>query len=552
MPAELVIDFSSLSSLPSEITFARTGSAWYFDDSDVLQSASSGSPRLGRTVPGGPRGLIIEGQRTNECLYSNDMTVSAWQTFSSSSITETANYAAGPDGTTTATRLEFTTSFGHIIQQNVTISGGTANKTITYSVWLKSNTGSSQVISLKNTHGGVADNFTDITVTTTWQRFQFTVNNNSSPGSGTHFVGIINRSTSTKDILAWHHQVEQASFASTPIPTTSSAVTRNADSAKIVAADASAYLDTANGAIAASFSLAGTATASSPRVACSLNDTTADERHSLYASSGNAIYRVVDGGVTQAEINAGSSPAVETLALLVAGYELDNTAAVLNNGTAVTDSTASMPGVTEIEFGSEAGASHLFGVLEKFRYLPARPTNSDLEILTADVSGTTLTPAPATYEFSTPAATVTRTEHVTLSPAPAQYEFTGPAPTVVLGTDIVLTPLPALYEFTLPAPMVVVGADIALTPAPATYEFTGPAPTVTKTEHVTLEPAPAYYEFTTPAAAVTGGAVAVRSSGLFGGQTVLELGDDWMVTLTGPAAVAPAVRIVLRFRETLS
>lgn len=575
MPAELAIDFSVLSSLPSDVTFSRTGSAWYFDDSNLLQSAASGSPRLGRTVPDGPRGLIIEGQRTNECLYSNDMTVSAWQTFSSSSITETLNYAAGPDGTTTATRLEFTTSYGHIIQQNVTISGGTANKTITYSVWLKSNTGSSQGITLKNTHGGVVDNFVDVTVTTSWQRFQFTVNNNSSSGSGTHFVGLLNRSTSAKDILVWHNQVEQASFASTPIPTTSAAVTRNADSAKIVAADASAYLDTANGAIAASFSLSGTATAASPRVVCSFNNTTTDERHSLYASSGNAIYMVVDGGAIQAEINAGSSPAVETLALLVAGYELDNTASVLDNGTAVTDMTATMPSVTEIEFGAEVNASYLFGVLEKFKYLPTRPTNSDLETLTADSDGSiSVSPSSLEYEYTGPTPTVVVTTNYEAQPASAQYEYTTPTSTVTYTDNRFANPATAEYEYTVPAPSVTFTDDRFAYPATLQYKYAGPVPTINVTGDVTVYPPTLEYEYSLPAASVVvpigytaepgtyeyhyftpiatvskTAAMAIQSHGEFAIPVDFIAGDELILTAHGPSADAPAIRITLRFVE---
>jgi hypothetical protein len=160
----------------------------------------------------------------NLVYYSEQFDNAAWN---KSSVTVTANADISPDGNTTAERLVFIagTPSGILIQQNyATTSGG--NATYTFSIYLKSNTGSSQTVRLKNTHGGVLDNFSsDLTITTSWQRFTYTVTNGSSAGTG-QIAGIINNASGgSADILAWGAQLELRSSATAYTATTTAQIT---------------------------------------------------------------------------------------------------------------------------------------------------------------------------------------------------------------------------------------------------------------------------------------------------------------------------------------
>ena len=108
-------------------------------------------------------------------------------------------YAAAPDGTTTATRLQLNAGgatgadYSYIRQ---TPSGASP----VVSIWAKSNTGSSQTVGL-----GVqlSAGSTVVTVTTAWQRFSFSGN-----ASFFDVWALGNKTTQSVDVLVWHPQYE--------------------------------------------------------------------------------------------------------------------------------------------------------------------------------------------------------------------------------------------------------------------------------------------------------------------------------------------------------
>jgi len=101
----------------------------------------------------------------NLALYSDDLT-NGWNG-------ATATAAPGTSRTGgNSTRVQLLS--GEARQRN-TSPGSTYAITSSVGCWLKSNTGSTQTVRLKNTHSGVLDYFSpDLTVTTTWQFFTFT------------------------------------------------------------------------------------------------------------------------------------------------------------------------------------------------------------------------------------------------------------------------------------------------------------------------------------------------------------------------------------------
>jgi hypothetical protein len=135
-------------------------------------------------------------------------------------VTQTPNTSIAPDGTLTADRVQYAGSLGSPqlkrLEQVVALLGGTASKTLTDSFFIKATSGTSK-FRLKNTHGGVADNFSsDFTATSEFQRFDFTVTNSASAGSGSQSVAIIAATDdSAFDLQVWGAQLEIGNTATT-------------------------------------------------------------------------------------------------------------------------------------------------------------------------------------------------------------------------------------------------------------------------------------------------------------------------------------------------
>jgi hypothetical protein len=182
----------------------------------------------------GTRGVLVEEAATNRLLWSDDLSNAAWvkQTGGTGSLpVVTANYAAAPDGSMTANRVQLNRGAGTTasdysnVQQLVT---GLANPhTTSNSIWLKSNTASNQVICLFNNQTG--QQYT-VTVTPTWQTFK--LENQVAPFTYDvcQIILIGNKPCDqTADVLVWRAFNQSGAYATTDIKTTTATATRNAE-----------------------------------------------------------------------------------------------------------------------------------------------------------------------------------------------------------------------------------------------------------------------------------------------------------------------------------
>jgi hypothetical protein len=188
----LLLDFANVKKLDPRITFARASTGAYYD---------------GQTVTKAEQNLFI---------YSQNSTT-GWTNFSSI-LTITPSYEAAPDGTTTGMRLQNSSGglgyFYQFVGSNSLISG----ITYTISVWVKSNTGSTQTADLMMP---VTSYTNPISVTTSWTRVTWT----STLALTNSYAGIILNPATATDISVWGFQLEQRGTVTAYTPTTTQPIT---------------------------------------------------------------------------------------------------------------------------------------------------------------------------------------------------------------------------------------------------------------------------------------------------------------------------------------
>ena len=186
----LLLDFANTKQLDPRITFTRASTATYYD---------------GKTTAKAEENLLT---------YSQDFSNTSIWTRPGSGVTTTSNAAAAPDGTTTASRLQGTVSTWYMQQAAAT----TVGQTYTISAYVMSNTGVSQNFRLYGCGTVVSS---DLTATTSWQRFSYTFTATSGTGHGLTRDSLGN----SNDLLIWGVQLEQRSSVTAYTATTAAPIT---------------------------------------------------------------------------------------------------------------------------------------------------------------------------------------------------------------------------------------------------------------------------------------------------------------------------------------
>ena len=214
----------SLGSPTATFTADRDAShpATYCDASGVVQTTTtSNAPRYTKgyydaTGFHEAPGLLLEGASTNYCLYSS--AIASWS-YVDVNVTVASNTIVSPDGTTNADRL---TSIANSkeIRNIITDHSEVA---WTASCFVKG-TGTVNFI-IKEAGGDYTTYATkSITLTSEWTRYFITGTKNDANNFSVNFNIDI---ADTLDI--WGVQLEKASYPSSFIPTTTAALTRNAE-----------------------------------------------------------------------------------------------------------------------------------------------------------------------------------------------------------------------------------------------------------------------------------------------------------------------------------
>ncbi len=341
-------------------------------------------------------GLLVEGQRTNIALRSGELGNASW---GKTNLTVTDNAAVAPDGTATAEKLVATSASGiHIIYQDLTVTANTQYvasffvKAAEYSkgiiFWAKTDNSSGGnanfdlavgTIGSANVYGTGASYSTGIeSAGSGWYRVWITgVADAASTTLRTRISLVDNSSASTftgndvNGIYAWGGQVEVGTFVSSPIVTTSAAVTRGSDDITILTS--LLPFDATKGTLLAK--IRPNATTSS--FYAMLDNNSTNNRIGLRTATGLGQVFISDGGVGQAALNNGAT-AANTVSKVAASWKANDIAISVNGAAATADTSATIPTVDRLRLGASVGSSYLEGWLQQLIYLPRDMSDSEL------------------------------------------------------------------------------------------------------------------------------------------------------------------------------
>lgn len=345
----------------ANVACSRASNATYFDQSGNLQTASSNVLRQTYDpVTNRALGLWIEEARTNNALWCRDMTQAAWVAVN---ITPALTATGITGAANSASTLTSTLGNGTILQ---TITLGSAADT--YSVWLKRVSGSGTI----NIAADGAT-WTAAAVTTTWTKFQVQ-QTLANPVFGIQIV------TSGDVIAADFNQLETGAMDSSPILTTTVAVTRAADVVTLSSPPTfgAAYTMFAQAIFHAPTSYGTVQTAGN------IGDGTTSNRADLRRNGGDGLFKqlIVTGG--SSTLGTGGVITADAVAKLIAAFAASDDAASINGASVFTASSAQPIGPAAVALGGSTGSNQsLNGYLQRIAIWPTtRISNAGLQAVT--------------------------------------------------------------------------------------------------------------------------------------------------------------------------
>ena len=289
----LDLNFARTKTLDPRITFTRSSGGSYVGADGLIKYAGVNEPRFDHDpVTGESLGLLVEESRTNILLHSADLANVAWVKTASTVV---ANQATAPDGTLSADLIREDTSTSiHVISQGFSLLITNGSFTVfckaagrNFCTIYFSGSGQRATVYVNLLNGTITQEFysstTKISATVTnagsgWWKISV-----SATGVSLSTAAIISSLTGTgtnsgesylgdgvSGIYVWGAQVEQNTFPTSYIPTTTSAVTRAEDNASITGTNFSSWYNRNE----STFYVEGTATRSQNARILTFNDAT--------------------------------------------------------------------------------------------------------------------------------------------------------------------------------------------------------------------------------------------------------------------------------------
>jgi hypothetical protein len=345
-----------------------------------------------------PRGLLIEEQRTNVALQSNDFTVGAiWQaTVSGTSTRTNGSTALGfTQGVITATSVNggVRPQIGSLLSGRVYTLSFYIQSTATALTLLFENStatfGAPHVVVINPSNGtaGALTGVTSVSITPYGSGYVYSLT--TAPAGGLLLVNAEWRIPNNGEVInLGRPQFEAGAFATSYIPTVASTVTRTADTANIAAPMFAPWYNQPEGTFVAQFDYSGGTSADSPsgRFVLAASNASPNNLHAIYNRFGVAQSGLTsDGGATQAVPGAGTSLAVNTVANAAYAYKTNDFGFSYNSSAAVVDTSGTVPtNLVILGIGGSGYSTPAFinGHIRSINYYPLRLTNAQLQGLT--------------------------------------------------------------------------------------------------------------------------------------------------------------------------
>lgn len=366
--------------LDPRITITRSlNTATRINSSGFIEGVNADLPRFDYDpVTLACKGLLIEESRSNAAVYSNDVTGTGWTIGGLTTSTPTTS----PDGTANSVLLLETNTTGfHRAFQAVTTTPTAWSVSAYFKpsgrdwVWLRMSDNTGIKYAWFNvTTGAVGTVESGLTAAIYPSKNGFyrctitaatAANGAAAIIFGTGSADNVNSFTgdTSKGVYFYGLQVELGAFPTSYIPTTTTALTRNADVATITGTNFSGFW---NAGVGGTTVTALPSTVSGTRPLVQFDDGTANEIIALRGNTTNPELYIVDGGTPQAQIDAGTI-AANTSYTLTGWWQTNFCAARLSNGARVEDLTATIPTVTQMRIGSD-GTNYLNGTIATIYY----------------------------------------------------------------------------------------------------------------------------------------------------------------------------------------
>jgi hypothetical protein len=379
---KLALDWTTGLAQP-RVDVTRAGVATFVGSNGLIQSASTDTQRIDWVT--GTAGLLVEESRTNVQPYSNAFSQSAVWTNVRSSLEATT--VLSPDGTQNATKLveDNTASNTHLLISDLVL----ASNSYSYSIFAKAGErtrialfcAASADFSVFNlTNGTIVVTGTETPSITSFGNGWYRCSIKTSATTTPMRVAIANGAVisysgdGASGVYVYGGQMEVGAFATSYIPTEATAVTRNADVATMTGTNFSDFYNATEGGVVVQV-LPSTIIGTRPAV--QFDDNTANESIALRGVAADPQLFVVDGGVTQATLDAGTI-AANTLYKLGAAWKDASYAVAINGAAAVTQASGTFPTATQARLGSD-GTNYLNGHLQSLRFWPQRLTNAEVQ-----------------------------------------------------------------------------------------------------------------------------------------------------------------------------
>jgi hypothetical protein len=347
-----------------------------------------------------PKGLLIEEQRTQLLLRSEEFDNAAWL---KSNMTVTANNTVAPNGTTTADKLIPNTSVGTTKSMfNASPVSVVSGSSIVGSVWVKAGgyTFANVVINVRGDYtGSVCVNLTTGATSDAGVNGTYTVENvgdgwfrvtaTSTASTTNGYLEVHPRATAgaapstftgngTDGIFIWGAQLEAGAFATSYIPTVASQVTRAADNASMIGNNFARWYNQTEGTL---FTDSVANTLPSFSFAAQISDGTDANRIGNFLVGVNATAQKRIGGVSSAATVAVTNMGNMKIATAINAAER---ASSINGSAASVGALAGVPNATLLSIGAQVSAGGLLNsTIKRIAYYNRRLANTELTALTS-------------------------------------------------------------------------------------------------------------------------------------------------------------------------